>query len=114
MQLELPSVPLPLIINVIVTPGLNPVPDTTAETPVGPWLGVSVIVGVVIVNDCCAVSLVTVPTSEPAIVTVYGVPDAVPAIVTEQLNAPVALTVAEHVEIVAPAPIDAVSVTPGL
>ena len=56
--------------SAIVTPGLNPVPDTTAETPVGPWLGVSVIVGVVIVKPAEATSDDTVEWSDPVAVIV--------------------------------------------
>ena len=51
-----------LIVNEIVTAppvlvvGVNPLPVTVTPTPLGPWLGVSVIVGVVIVNVACAES----------------------------------------------------------
>lgn len=33
-----------------VAPGVKPLPEIVTETPVGPWLGVSVTVGAVIVN----------------------------------------------------------------
>ncbi|HYB79415.1 MAG TPA: hypothetical protein VEG66_06635, partial [Thermoplasmata archaeon] len=45
-----------LIVVVMVTPGVNPVPKTVTVTPLGPWVGVSVIAGVVIVNDAIALS----------------------------------------------------------
>ena len=60
-----------LIVNVIVTAplvsvGVNPVPATVTDVPLSPWLGVSVIVGVVIVNK--AVALSKLP-SDPVAVT---------------------------------------------
>jgi hypothetical protein len=102
--------PAPIVV-VTVLPGVNPVPDTTTDTPLGPCVGTSVTVGVVTVND--AVPLSKLP-SDPVAVTVYGVPDAVPVIVTVQLNVPVPDTVAPHAPIVAPAPIVVVTALPGV
>ncbi|HEY1197804.1 MAG TPA: hypothetical protein VGG32_03655, partial [Thermoplasmata archaeon] len=104
-----PIVPPAVIVNVIVTPGVNPLPDAITVTPLGPCVGASV-TGVVIVNVAVALSA---PPSDPVAVTVYGVPDAVPVIVTVQLNVPVPDTVAPHAPIVAPAPIVVVTVLPG-
>ena len=56
------------MLSAIVTPGLNPVPDTTVEAPLGPCDGVSVIAGVVIVNVALATSLETVAWSDPVAV----------------------------------------------
>ena len=106
-----PIVPPAVIVNAIVTPGENPLPDAVTVTPLGPCVGTSVTAGVVIVND--AVALSKLP-SDPVAVTVYGVPDAVPEIVTVQLNVPVPDTVAPHAPIVAPAPIVVVTVAPGV
>ena len=39
-----------LTVVVTVTPGVNPVPETVTDAPLGPWVGVSVIAGVVTVN----------------------------------------------------------------
>jgi len=101
---------VPLNVSVlIVVLGVNPVPLTVTVMPVGPCVGVSVITGVVTVNDAVALSL---SPSDPAAVTVYGVPDAVPEIVTVQLTVPVPDTVAPHAPIVAPAPIVVVTVAP--
>ena len=69
-QLLLLSVPPELIDSVTVTPGLNPVPATTVESPVGPCVGLSVTAGLVILNVAPAVSDVTVATSEPLAVIV--------------------------------------------
>ena len=55
-----------LIEVVTATPGVNPAPETVTVTPPGPWVGVSVIAGVVIVNDAVAVSKLP---SDPAAVT---------------------------------------------
>ena len=61
-----------LIVNAIVTAppvsvaGVNPVPATVTDVPLGPWFGVSVIVGVVTVNE--AVALSKLP-SDPVAVT---------------------------------------------
>ena len=71
----------------------------------------SVIVGSVMVNRAGAASK---PPSEPVAVTVYGVPDAVPWMVTEQLNAPLPDTVPPQLVIVAPAEIVVVIVAPGV
>jgi len=100
-----------LIVVVMVTPGVNPVPKTVTVTPLGPWVGVSVIAGVVIVNDAIALSKLP---SDPVAVTVYAVADAVPTIVTVQLNVPVPETVAPQLVIVAPELIVVVMVTPGV
>jgi hypothetical protein len=70
-----------------------------------------VIAGVVIVKPEVALSKLP---SEPVAVTVYGVPDAVPVIVTEQLNVPVAETVAPQLVTVAPVAIEVVMVAPGV
>ncbi len=35
-ELAEPIVPLPLIVNPIVTPGVNPLPDAVTVTPLGP------------------------------------------------------------------------------
>ena len=79
------------VIEIVAPPltvGVNPVPLTVTVVPLGPWLGVSVIAGVVIVNG--AVALSKLP-SDPVAVTVYAVDEAVPVIVTVQLNVPVLL-----------------------
>jgi hypothetical protein len=101
--------PAPIVV-VIVLVGVNPVPETPTETPLGPWDRVSVIPGVVIVNEAVALSE---PPSDPVAVTVYGVPDAAPVTVTVQLNAPVAATVAPHAVIVAPTAIVVVTTALG-
>ena len=41
---------------VTVRPGVNPVPDTVSETPLGPWVGASEIAGVVTVKSAVAAS----------------------------------------------------------
>ena len=51
----------------VLVVGVKPVPDTATWTPLGPWFGVSVIVGVVIVNEAWAESKLP---SEPVAVTV--------------------------------------------
>ena len=56
-----------LIANATVADGVNPEPVTVTWVPPGPWLGVSVIVGVVIVNVACAESKLP---SDPVAVTV--------------------------------------------
>jgi hypothetical protein len=56
-----------LIVVVTVTPGVNPLPDTVTDTPLGPWLGESVTAGVVTVNVALAWSF---PVSDPIAVTV--------------------------------------------
>ena len=68
---QLPIVaPVPIIV-VIVAPGVNPLPATPTETPLGPWEGVSVrIAGRVIVNSAVATSAGTVEASDPGAVTV--------------------------------------------
>ena len=64
-QLEIVA---PELIEVVTaTPGVNPVPETVTVTPLGPWVGVSVIVGVVTLNVALAWSL---PVSDPVPVTV--------------------------------------------
>ena len=109
--LATPIDPPVVIVNAIVTPGVNPLPDAVTVTPLGPCVGTSVTAGVVIVNDAVAVSA---PPSDPVAVTVYGVPDAVPVIGTVQLNVPVPVTIAPHAPIVAPAPIIVVIVALGV
>ena len=64
--------PVPIVNEIVIGPpvsvvGVNPLPATMIWTPLGPWLGVSVIVGVVIVNSACAESK---PPSDPVAVTV--------------------------------------------
>ena len=100
-----------LIVIVTVIPGVNPLPDTVTDTPLGPCVGESVIAGVVTVNVVLAWSL---PASDPVAVTVYGVTDAVPLIVTVQLKVPVADTVAPQLVIVAPELIVVATVLPGV
>ena len=56
-----------LIENAIVADGVKPEPTTVTWVPLGPWTGVSVIVGVVIVNSACAESKLP---SDPVAVTV--------------------------------------------
>jgi hypothetical protein len=56
-----------VIVNAIVTPGENPLPDAVTVTPLSPCVGTSVTAGVVIVND--AVALSKLP-SDPVAVTV--------------------------------------------
>ena len=56
-----------LIENAIVADGVKPEPATVTWVPLGPWTGVSVIVGVVIVNVACAESKLP---SDPVAVTV--------------------------------------------
>ena len=51
-------------------PMVNPVPETVTVDPSGPWLGVSVIVGVVIVKPAEATSDDTVEWSDPVAVIV--------------------------------------------
>ena len=62
-----PIVPPALIVNVIVTPGVNPLPDAVTAVPLDPLGGTSVIAGIVTVNDAVAVSA---PPSDPVAVTV--------------------------------------------
>jgi hypothetical protein len=62
-----PIVPPAVIVNAIVTPGENPLPDAVTVTPLSPCVGTSVTAGVVIVND--AVALSKLP-SDPVAVTV--------------------------------------------
>ena len=100
-----------LIVSVIARSGVNPVPETRTDTPLGPWVGVRVIAGVVIVNG--AVALSKLP-SDPVALTVYAVGDAAPLIVTVQPKLPNDVTVAPHVPIVAPLLIASVIVTPGV
>ncbi len=62
------SIVAPLVMPVVtVWPGVNPVPDTKTDTPLGPWVGETASVGVVIVNG--AVPLSKLP-SEPLAVIV--------------------------------------------
>jgi hypothetical protein len=62
-----PITPLPLMVNATVAPGVNPLPDAVTVTPLGPWVGTSVTVGVVMVNVAVALSF---PPSAPVAVTV--------------------------------------------
>lgn len=66
----------------------NPVPDTVTVVPTGPWLGLTVILGVVTVNVVDA-------TCPPASVAVTIVPDVPPGTLSVQLNAPEALVVSD-------------------
>ena len=70
-ELADPIVPPAVIVNVIATPGVNPLPDAVTVTPLGPCVGVSEITGVVIVNGAVALSE---PPSDPVAVTVYRRP----------------------------------------
>lgn len=102
----------PLLIDVAtVTAGVNPVPDTVTEAPLGPWVGARVISEAVIVNAALALSK---PPSEPVAVTEYAVADGVPVIVTEQPNPPEPLTVASQLVIPAPDVIAVEIVTPSV
>jgi hypothetical protein len=58
--------PAPIVV-VTVFPGVNPVPDTPTDTPLGPWVGTSSILGVEIVNGTVALSKLP---SDPVAVTV--------------------------------------------
>ena len=62
-----PTVVVTVIAPPVVVVGVNPLPDTRNDAPVGPCEGVSVIVGVVIVN--MLVELSKIP-SEPVATTV--------------------------------------------
>jgi hypothetical protein len=53
---QVPMAAVPLIAMVTVASGVNPVPVTVTETPLGPWVGVKEIIGVVMVNDAVALS----------------------------------------------------------
>ena len=64
------NVPPALIDSEMVALGLNPVPETTVESPVGPCVGLSVTAGLVTVNVPLATSDVTVAWSDPVAVTV--------------------------------------------
>jgi hypothetical protein len=86
---------------VTVTLGVNPVPVTVTDTPLGPWTGLKLMIGVVIVNEAVAKSD---PPSDPVALTMYAVSDAVPVIVTWQLKLPVAETVCPQVPMLAPVP----------
>ncbi len=61
-----PIPPLPPIVNVTVTPGVNPLPDAVTVTPLGPCAGTSVSVGTVIVNG--AVPLSKLPSDPVAVI----------------------------------------------
>ena len=106
-----PIVPPAEIVNVIVTPGVKPLPDTVTVAPLGPCVGTSATAGVVTVN--VAVALSKAP-SDPVAVTVYAA--AAPLTVNVQpLNVPV--PVAVHTlaaPIVPPGEIVKVIVTPGV
>ncbi len=109
-----PQTPMaaPLVIaRLIAWPGENPVPETRTETPLGPWVGVRVIAGVVIVKGAMALSKVP---SDPVAVTVYAVGDASPLTVAGQLKFPVEFTVAPHAPIVAPPSMASWIVAPGV
>lgn len=113
--------PAPIVV-VIVAPGVNPVPDTVTEIPLGPWFGVSPIAGLVTANSTAAWSL---PPSAPVAVIVYvpaapltvnvqplyvPVPDAVHAL-TDPIDPPRLIEIVIVTPGVNPAP-DAVTATP--
>jgi hypothetical protein len=58
--------PEPMVV-VIVTPIEKPVPETVTDAPLGPWAGVSEMLGDVTVNEAVALSYAP---SEPVAVTV--------------------------------------------
>lgn len=102
----------PEVISVVmVTPAVNPVPVTMTDTPLGPWSGESAIDWLLIVNP--AVALSKAP-SEPVTVSVYGTDETEPAIVTEQVNVPVANTVAAQLVTEAPEAMLVAMVAPGV
>jgi hypothetical protein len=53
---QLPMLALPLIVVVTTTPGVNPVPVTVTVAPLGPWVGLSVMLAVVTTNVAVAAS----------------------------------------------------------
>jgi hypothetical protein len=69
----------------IVLLGVNPAPVTVTVMPFGPWVGLNVIVGVVMVNVAVAVSD---PTSLPVATTLYG-PAAIDGTVKVHENVPI-------------------------
>ena len=83
-----PIVPPAVIVNAIVTPGENPLPDAVTVTPLSPCVGASVSVGVVTVNAPVAVWA-------PGSVTVTVVPDVPLGTLNVHVNAPVAPVVRE-------------------
>ena len=95
---------------VIVTPGVYPVPERLTSTPLGPWKGLSAIVGTVNVNVTEAVSN---EPSEPVAVTEYSA-WVVDVRVTGQENVPLDVTAALHEVTEAPAPIETWIVTSGV
>ncbi|MGD0588659.1 MAG: hypothetical protein ABSA63_07725 [Thermoplasmata archaeon] len=80
-ELADPIVPPVVIVNVIVTSGVNPLPDAATVTPLSPCVGVSANVGMVTVN-------VPVAASPPTSVTVTVVPDVPLGTANVQLKAP--------------------------
>jgi hypothetical protein len=104
------AAPAPMVVATVL-PGVNPVPDTPTDTPLGPCVRVSVIPGVVTVNAAVALSA---PPSDPVAVTVYAA--AAPLTVKVQpLIVPVPVAVhALAAPIVPPAEIVNVTVTPGV
>ncbi len=107
-----PIAPPPSMVKVTVTPGVNPLPDAVTVTPLGPCVGDSVTVGVVIANP--AVALSKLPSS-PIAVMVYVVGDPL-TVKVQSLNVPsVGSVVHEASEPIAPPPsIAKVTVTPGV
>jgi hypothetical protein len=66
-----PLMPAPELIEaVMVAPGVNPAPERATDTPLGPWVGVSVRAGAVTMYGAVALSAGTVAESEPLAVTV--------------------------------------------
>lgn len=59
--------PPELMVVDTVRPGVNPVPETVTDTPLGPWVGAREIAGVETVNEAVAASKLP---SEPVAVTV--------------------------------------------
>ena len=109
--LAAPIVPPAEIVNVIVTPGVNPLPDTVTVTPLGPCIGTSVMEGAVTRNDVVALSKLP---SDPVAVTVY-VAAAPLTVKVQPLKVPVPVAVhALAAPTVPPAEIVNAIVTPGV
>ena len=58
-----PIVPPVVIVNVIVTPGVNPLPDAVTVAPLGPWIGLRTTIGVVTVNVSAVVEILVAVSS---------------------------------------------------
>lgn len=107
---QLDTVAPAAIVDEIVLPGVKPTPERVTETELGPCVGLSVIPGVVTVNE--AVALSKLP-SAPLAVTVYP-PAVADVIVTLHENVPVPVTVAPQPVIVAGDPMVVVTTFPGV